>query len=133
MTEEEKLAEEYVREIKAIANDSKARIDKIVDRVKEEYAEEYTKENAYTHSQEAIRQAFLAGYKKGQEETAREMTAKAGADIVNLTLELKEFKDVLDEVYKGLDKLYLSGLTEKQIAFVEQLQDKCEKLLGGEE
>ena len=100
---------------------------------KEEHAEEYTKENAYTHSQEAIRQAFIAGYEKGQEETAREMTARAGTDIVNLTLELKEFKDVLDEVYKGLDKLYLSGLSEKQIAFVERLQDKCEKLIGSEE
>ena len=32
-------------------------------------AEEYVKENAYTHSQEAVRQAFLAGYKAGQDKT----------------------------------------------------------------
>ena len=44
MTEEEKLAEEYVREIKAIANDSKVRIDRIVDKTKD---------------------AFIAGYMKG--------------------------------------------------------------------
>ena len=42
--EEEKLAEEYVREIKAIANDSKVRIDRIVDKTKD---------------------AFIAGYMKG--------------------------------------------------------------------
>ena len=101
---------------------------------KEELAKEYYRKFKVAGSYPAdIKQAFIAGYEKGQEETAREMTARAGTDIVNLTLELKEFKDVLDEVYKGLDKLYLSGLTEKQIAFVEQLQDKCEKLLGGEE
>ena len=38
-------------------------------------------------------------------------------------------KEIIKELYEGLDKLYLSGLSNKQIAFIEQLQDKTEQFL----
>lgn len=42
---------------------------------------------------------------------------------------LTKAKDIIKELYEGLDKLYLSGLSAKQIAFIEQLQDKAEQFL----
>ena len=41
----------------------------------------------------------------------------------------KIIKELLKELNEGLDKLYLSGLSDKQIAFVEKLQDKVEAFL----
>lgn len=38
-------------------------------------------------------------------------------------------KEIIGELNEGLDKLYLSGLSDQQIAFVEQLQDKAEQFL----
>lgn len=43
--------------------------------------------------------------------------------------QLTKAKEIIKELYKGLDKLYLSGLSDKQIAFVERLQDKTEQFL----
>lgn len=43
--------------------------------------------------------------------------------------ETKELKDLIRELNEGLDKLYLSGLSDKQIAFIEQLQDKAEQFI----
>ena len=43
---------------------------------------------------------------------------------------LAEAKKIIIELYQGLDKLYLSGLSDKQIAFIEQLQDKTEQFLS---
>ncbi len=40
-----------------------------------------------------------------------------------------ELKDLVRELNKGLDKLYLSGLSDKQIAFIERLQDKAEQFI----
>lgn len=42
---------------------------------------------------------------------------------------LEQAKEIIRELNEGLDKLYLSGLSVKQIAFVEQLQDKAEQFL----
>ena len=42
----------------------------------------------------------------------------------------KEAKEIIKELYEGLDKLYLSGLSAKQITFIEQLQDKTEQFLN---
>lgn len=42
---------------------------------------------------------------------------------------LSRAESLIKELYKGLDKLYLSGLSDKQIAFVERLQDKTEQFL----
>ena len=41
--------------------------------------------------------------------------------------QLTNAKEMIKELNEGLDKLYLSGLSEKQIAFIEQLQDKAEQ------
>lgn len=38
-------------------------------------------------------------------------------------------KEIIKELNEGLDKLYLSGLSDKQIAFIEQLQDKAEQFI----
>ena len=48
--------------------------------------------------------------------------------------QLTNAKEMIKELNEGLDKLYLSGLSEKQIAFIEQLQDKAEQFYqrGGE-
>ena len=43
--------------------------------------------------------------------------------------QLTKVKEIIKELYEGLDKLYLSGLSAKQIAFIEQLQDKTEQFL----
>lgn len=43
--------------------------------------------------------------------------------------QLTKAKEIIKELYEGLDKLYLSGLSDKQIAFVERLQDKTEQFL----
>ena len=40
-------------------------------------------------------------------------------------------KGIVKHLYEGLDKLYLGGLSEKQIALIEQLQDKAEQFLQG--
>lgn len=45
---------------------------------------------------------------------------------------LTKAKEMIKELYEGLDKLYLSGLSAKQIAFIEQLQDKAEQFLKEE-
>lgn len=37
-----------------------------------------------------------------------------------------ELRYVVKYLYKGLDELYLSGLSEKQIAVIEQLQNKAD-------
>ena len=44
--------------------------------------------------------------------------------------ELADAKEIILELNEGLDKLYLSGLSDKQIAFIEQLQDKAEQFLN---
>lgn len=44
--------------------------------------------------------------------------------------QLTNAKEIIKELYEGLDKLYLSGLSNKQIAFIEQLQDKAEQFLS---
>ena len=44
--------------------------------------------------------------------------------------QLTKAKEIIKELYEGLDKLYLSGLSAKQIAFIEQLQDKTEQFLS---
>ncbi len=44
--------------------------------------------------------------------------------------QLTKAKEIIKELYEGLDKLYLSGLSDKQIAFIEQLQDKTEQFLS---
>lgn len=41
-------------------------------------------------------------------------------------------KNLIRELNEGLDKLYLSGLSDKQIAFIEQLQDKAEQFIEEE-
>lgn len=43
--------------------------------------------------------------------------------------QLTKAKEIIKELYEGLDKLYLSGLSDKQIAFIERLQDKTEQFL----
>ena len=43
--------------------------------------------------------------------------------------QLIKAKEMIKNLYEGLDKLYLSGLSAKQIAFIEQLQDKAEQFL----
>lgn len=50
--------------------------------------------------------------------------------IKNLGNQLTKAKEIIKELYEGLDKLYLSGLSAKQIAFIEQLQDKAEQFLN---
>ena len=47
--------------------------------------------------------------------------------------QLTKAKEIIKELYEGLDKLYLSGLSDKQIAFIERLQDKVEQFLKGVE
>ena len=42
---------------------------------------------------------------------------------------LDKAKELLKELNEGLDRLYLSGLSDKQIAFVEKLQAKAEAFL----
>ena len=44
--------------------------------------------------------------------------------------QLTKAKEIIKELYEGLDKLYLSGLSDKQIAFIERLQDKAEQFLS---
>lgn len=46
--------------------------------------------------------------------------------IVSLEKENEYLKEIVRHLYKGLDKFYLSGLSEKQIAVIEQLQDKAD-------
>lgn len=43
--------------------------------------------------------------------------------------QLAKAKEIINELNEGLDKLYLSGLSTKQIAFIEQLQEKAEQFL----
>ena len=57
--------------------------------------------------------AYKAGYIAGAKEDA----------------ELDEAKELLKELNEGLDKLYLGGLSDKQIALVEKLQAKAEAFL----
>ena len=47
----------------------------------------------------------------------------------DLKYKLTKAKEIIKELYEGLDKLYLSGLSAKQIAFIERLQDKTEQFL----
>ena len=100
--------------IKAIANDSKVRIDRIV-----------------------------ANYEELEEENAelKENYRKRGDTIISLERQLRlnihsdnltKAKEIIKELYEGLDKLYLSGLSDKQIAFIERLQDKAEQFLNSE-
>lgn len=44
--------------------------------------------------------------------------------------QLTKAKEIIKELNEGLDKLYLSGLSAKQIAFIEQLQDKAEQFIS---
>ena len=46
--------------------------------------------------------------------------------------QLTKAKEIIKELYEGLDKLYLSGLSDKQIAFIERLQDKTEQYFKGD-
>jgi flagellar motility protein MotE (MotC chaperone) len=46
------------------------------------------------------------------------------------TMQLTTAKEIIKELYEGLDKLYLSGLSAKQIAFIERLQDKAEQFIS---
>ena len=61
----------------------------------------------------------------------------SGISLVNRNMimsdQLTEAKEIIKELYEGLDKLYLSGLSDKQIAFIERLQDKAEQFLKGVE
>ena len=52
--------------------------------------------------------------------------------LVSKNQQLTNAKEIIKELNEGLDKLYLSGLSAKQIAFVEQLQDKIEQFLNSE-
>lgn len=52
-----------------------------------------------------------------------------GWERTQQTIQLTKAKEIIGELNEGLDKLYLSGLSAKQIAFVEQLQDKAEQFL----
>ena len=52
------------------------------------------------------------------------------ADVENYNDQLTKAKEIIKELYEGLDKLYLSGLSDKQIAFIERLQDKTEQFLS---
>lgn len=47
--------------------------------------------------------------------------------------QLTKAKEMIKELYEGLDRLYLSGLSAKQIAFIEKLQDKAEQFLNENE
>lgn len=53
--------------------------------------------------------------------------------VTNYNKQLTKAKEIIKELYEGLDKLYLSGLSAKQIAFIEQLQDKAEQFLKDSE
>jgi len=44
-------------------------------------------------------------------------------------IKLLKAKKMIKDLYEGLDKLYLSGLSAKKIAFIERLQDKAEQFL----
>lgn len=50
--------------------------------------------------------------------------------LVSKNQQLTKAKEIIKELNEGLDKLYLSGLSNKQIAFIEQLQDKAEQFLS---
>ena len=58
--------------------------------------------------------------------------SEGGKACVYLNDQLTKAKEIIKELYEGLDKLYLSGLSAKQIAFIEQLQDKAEQFLNSE-
>lgn len=68
----------------------------------------------------------------------RENYRKRGDTITSLERQLRlnihsdklaKATELITGLNKGLDKLYLSGLSEEQITFVEQLQDKIEQFL----
>lgn len=50
-------------------------------------------------------------------------------DVLSQKIRIENLEGLVKELSEGLDRLYLSGLTEKQIAFVERLQDKIESLV----
>ena len=53
--------------------------------------------------------------------------------LIHYKTQFTKAKDMIKELYEGLDKLYLSGLSDKQITFVEQLQDKAEQFIKDSE
>lgn len=59
--------------------------------------------------------------------TMQMYTNRANKEIADK--QLTKAKEIIKELNEGLDKLYLSGLSDKQIAFIEQLQDKTEQFL----
>jgi hypothetical protein len=63
----------------------------------------------------------LTPYKKAE--------SKKDVTIRQQKKQLTKAKEIIKELYEGLDKLYLSGLSAKQIAFIERLQDKTEQFL----
>ena len=62
--------------------------------------------------------------------TMQMYTNRANKEIADK--QLAKAKELISGLNEGLDKLYLSGLSEKQITFVEQLQDKIEQFLNSE-
>ena len=75
--------------------------------------------------------AYVENLEKENAELKEKIEHRNCVDCSNhhSNIKLLKAKEIIKELYEGLDKLYLSGLSDKQIAFVERLQDKTEQFL----
>ena len=74
--------------------------------IEEKLAEEYVKENAYTHSHEAIRQAFIAGYKAGKDriKELEKQNSELKIEVSQLDSELREKFQIIHDLREQLPK-----------------------------
>ena len=103
---------------------------------KTQYIKELKEENAELKKQLSdVYECFISASSGDDFEMAE--SAREVMEVLNIPCyrhgkvvsKLTKAKEIIKELYDGLDKLYLSGLSAKQIAFIEQLQNKTEQFL----